>query len=294
MKFKNAVVSFQKFQNEMLLVELDHSRFGVNVRDMMFSSPTRYEALMLMGVMQGELKLSIDYIPHLVPQNGIVWIMPTHITQLTSITHNFKCWMLLVSKSFMAENGRPIQHATPLISYMQLKKKPFTIFEPDEFQSLCESLQVLKKKIGQETHLFHKDMIINTLRGFMLDMGNFFFSKKENIFSPVLTRSEEIFESFLVLLTKHCKEQHDVTFYAEKLFITPQYLSLTLKKQSGRSASQWIQDALMVEAKGLLNIPRITIQEIAHKLHFPDQSTFGKFFKKHTGLSPIAFRKLKV
>ena len=93
------------------------------------------------------------------------------------------------------------------------------------------------------------------------------------------------------MLFEHCKEQHVVTFYAEKLFITPQYLSLILKELTGKSANKWIADALIVEAKMLLKAPQATVQQVADILHFSDQSTFGKFFKKHMGISPMEYRK---
>jgi AraC-like DNA-binding protein len=289
--YKESMVTFENFQNGLSIIEFDQSLLNSKAGEMFFPAPSRYEALMLMGVLNGELELSIDYITYQVPVNGIMWIMPTHIAQLIRITQDFKGWMMLISKSFIEENGHAARHSTPLISYMQLKKYPFSTFEPEEFHSLYESLQLVRKKMKQETHIYHKEEVMNSLKAFLLDMGNFFFGKRENIFFPVLTRKEELFEGFLALLAKHCKEQHEVSFYAEKLCITPQYLSLTLKEQSGRSASQWIQDALMVEAKGMLKMPRTSVQEVADNLNFPDQSTFGKFFKKHTGLSPVAFRK---
>ena len=89
----------------------------------------------------------------------------------------------------------------------------------------------------------------------------------------------------------YCKEQHVVSFYAEQLYITPQYLSLILKELTGRSANKWIDEALMQEAKILLKAPQATVQQVAVALHFSDQSTFGKFFKKHAGMSPMEYRK---
>jgi AraC-like DNA-binding protein len=291
--FRDALVSLENFQDELVLMEFDHVLSKLDVNGMTSPAPTRYEELMLIGVMKGEITMSIDYITHQVPENGILWILPTHIAQAIRITQDFKAWALLLSRSLM-ENGRPSPHHNmPLIPYMQLKKNPFSVFEPEEFTLLYGDLQELRTRIKQETHMFRKEIAFNTLKAFFLDMGNFFFSRKENIFSPVLTRREEIFANFLTLLSKHCMEEHEVSFYAGKLCITPQYLSLVLKEQSGRSASQWIQDALMVEAKSLLKMPSpyISVQEVANRLHFPDQSTFGKFFKKHTGLSPVTFRK---
>ncbi len=131
----------------------------------------------------------------------------------------------------------------------------------------------------------------NAFVGFLLEIANIFMGKKDGLLMPALSRKEELFEQFLQLLFEHCKEQHVVTFYAEKLFITPQYLSLILKELTGKSANKWIDDALIVEAKILLKAPQATVQQVADMLHFSDQSTFGKFFKKHMGISPMEYRK---
>ena len=106
-----------------------------------------------------------------------------------------------------------------------------------------------------------------------------------------ISRKEELLEKFLKLLFENFKEKHIVTFYAEKLFITPQYLSLILKDLTGKSANKWIDDVLIVESKIRLKAPDATVQQVADDLCFSDQSTFGKFFKKHIGISPMEYRK---
>jgi AraC-like DNA-binding protein len=288
---KASIVSMDKFRDDVLYLEFDHERFGVDVNAMELPAPARHDALLLVGIIQGELTLSVDYITHRMPQYAIGWIMPTHISQPLRISQDFRCWLLRLSRTFLEENGSEARHNMSMILYMQLKKYPFCIFEEDEFLALHEDLLTLRQKMQMKMHLFQQEVVINSLKAFQLNMGNFFFGKKENVYTPVLTRKEELFGNFLTLLTKRCKEEHEVSFYAEQLCITPQYLSRTLKEQSGRSAGRWIQDALMVEAKSLLKMPRVSVQEVARQLHFPDQSTFGKFFKKHAGISPAMFRK---
>ncbi|WNW02394.1 AraC family transcriptional regulator [Tenacibaculum sp. HL-MS23] len=96
---------------------------------------------------------------------------------------------------------------------------------------------------------------------------------------------------FLDLLNENFKSERSVQFYADVLCITSGYLSKVLKEVSGKTANQLIDEAVILEAKLLLNNPILSISEIAENLQFSDQSFFGKFFKKHTGLSPTAFRK---
>ena len=108
-------------------------------------------------------------------------------------------------------------------------------------------MQVIREKMRERTHFYQKELVQNAFIGFLLDLGNIMLSKKDRLIRPTLSRKEELFEQFLQLLFEHCKEQHVVTFYAERLFITPQYLSLILKELTGKSANKWIDDALIVE-----------------------------------------------
>ncbi|MDR0349414.1 MAG: helix-turn-helix domain-containing protein [Tannerella sp.] len=288
--YKDTLISCCNFNEDIFIVELGRTALQFESRTAFVPHPRRYEALMLLGVMEGEIGLSVDYVTHQIPKNGVMWIMPAHISQVINMTPDFKGWILSISKDFLADHMDAPRSNMPLI-YLELKKKPFTVFESKEFAVLYESLQTICIRIKQLTHVFHKEVIINAIRSFFLDMGNFFLGKKENVYNPTLTRKEELFADFLKLLSTYCKEHHEVSFYAGKLCITSQYLSLLLKEQSGISASRWIQDAIMAEAKIMLKQPGSNIQEISDKLNFPDQSTFGKFFKKHTKISPAAYRK---
>ncbi len=82
-----------------------------------------------------------------------------------------------------------------------------------------------------------------------------------------------------------------MTFYAEQLFLTPKHLSRVIKEVSGRSAGEWIDEQVILEAKARLKNLSLTVQEISDQLGFPNQSFFGKYFKRHVGLSPSDYRK---
>lgn len=96
---------------------------------------------------------------------------------------------------------------------------------------------------------------------------------------------------FIQLLNKHCRTEHSVSFYAGELCITPEYLSRIMKSFSGKTVNQWISEALIRESEILLRNPDLTIQQVADMLNFSDQSSFGKFFKKHRDISPLAFKR---
>lgn len=99
-----------------------------------------------------------------------------------------------------------------------------------------------------------------------------------------------ILNKFIVAVYTHYMHNRTVQFYAKLQHLSPYYFSTIIKRRSGRSALQWITSITMTIAKQLLNCSNKSIKEIAEILNFPDQSTFGRFFKHHAGCSPMAYR----
>lgn len=108
-----------------------------------------------------------------------------------------------------------------------------------------------------------------------------------------LSRGEEITGRFLALVESHSKEHHTIEWYADELCLTPKYMANVIKEVTGRSAGEFITTNLAMQAKSLLRSTTLSIQEISDRLGFQNQSHFGTFVKRHTGLSPKAFREQK-
>ncbi|MDR2472911.1 MAG: helix-turn-helix domain-containing protein [Tannerella sp.] len=276
------------YNNELLTLSFDSVAVDA-LRSIKPLAPARYNAFVLVGITQGSLQIQIDYVNYVAQNNTIVMIMPSHITSFIKGSSDIKGWVLSVSASYMETFSS--QSRTPtILSYMQLKKNPVTTFDAKDYSELCESFDFLRNKITQRNHVFYDDLINVAVKLFFIELGNIYIGQSVDFTTETFSRQEELFFEFQKLLMEHCTTHHDVAFYADKLCITTQYLSLILNEQSGKSASQWIQEALVVEAKSLLK-PRTSIQEVADALNFPDASTFGKFFKKNTGVSPLTFKK---
>lgn len=97
-------------------------------------------------------------------------------------------------------------------------------------------------------------------------------------------------QKFLRLVREYHRSQRAISFYAEKMYISPKYLSLVIKEATGKSAGEWIDQYVIQEAKNLLRYSGKNVQQIAYELNFSNQSSFGKYFKNLTGLSPTAFQ----
>lgn len=100
-----------------------------------------------------------------------------------------------------------------------------------------------------------------------------------------------LFNNFMMSLVKHAKDERTVAFYAAQASLSPNHFSATIKSESGQPAMYWIKLMTLTMAKHLLTTTRMSAKEIADALGFPDQSTFGRYFKSICGISPTTYRK---
>ena len=265
------------YQEDLLFLEYDKAL--VKSRGETLFSHARLNALALFLVLEGEADLTVDHMPYKLIKGSFLTLMPSHTLRMIHVDEDFRGYLIAVSSSFMNDYGLFRQKNTSMLRYMEIRKNPCAVFEPSEAEVVRDQMLLVRSKIRQKDHYFYKEIMQNALAGLMLELGNIFSAKKEFTASPALSRKEDLLEQFLKLLFENCREQHGVAYYAERLFITPQYLSLILKTLTGKSANKWIDDALIMEARVLLKAPQATVQQVADLLHFSDQSTFGKFLE---------------
>ena len=104
------------------------------------------------------------------------------------------------------------------------------------------------------------------------------------------SRKESLIIQFLSILAIHCKKQHSVQFYAGSLFITSGHLNKIVKQITGKTVKILIAEAVITEAKNLLDDSQLTVAIIAVELEFSSSSSFSVFFKRHTSVSPSRYR----
>ena len=171
------------------------------------------------------------------------------------------------------------------------------LMDPEDVETLRKDVSNLISSLSNKKHLFAEEINYAYFYILLTDMADMMW-KKYGKGSPShisdMKRSDSIMKEFAELLIKHVHKETSVDFYAEKLCISKQYLSLIVKEKTRVTAGVIISSIRAEEAARLLRNPEMTIQQVAEELSFSDQSSFGKFFKKHTGASPLKYRqKLK-
>ncbi len=105
------------------------------------------------------------------------------------------------------------------------------------------------------------------------------------------TRAQWLAAEFKQLVQQHCVAERGLKFYAQQLCVTANHLSEAVKAATGKTAGAWLTEAVVLEAKVLLQNPGLSVAQVADSLHFVDQSTFGKFFKQAAGVAPSQYRQ---
>lgn len=140
------------------------------------------------------------------------------------------------------------------------------------------------------THLFGRELILHHILIFLYEIGAL-TQKYSSMQKLNFSRKEKISMQFSRLVQEHYKRERKLLFYASQLHISSKYLTEVIKEVTGRNAGDFIHELVIMEAKFMLSQNEIPISEISEALHFSDQSFFGKYFKRHCGLSPKAFQK---
>lgn len=137
----------------------------------------------------------------------------------------------------------------------------------------------------------HKHRVaINLVLSYLYEIYEFTYKKVDSRKSNTTKHVDYVMDKFFTLCHDYHVEQHKIQFYAERLNITPRYLNTIARKTLDTTPKDVIDYYISGSAKRILLTTSLTNQQIADKLNFPDQATFGQFFKRNVGLTPNEFR----
>lgn len=291
-EFKGALGG-ANFEDSILFTRIDKEnvqKFN-DVAEDMFLTRSIENILCNILVISGELKIVLDYKKYIIGAHSSFGIMPLNIITGIEASPNFKAYILTCSNEFLTTS---ILDKKPLsISQLiNVEQTPVHSFDEIEYNAVKSSLMRLEQYLYDTTHLLRKEIVSNALYNVMLESANIFLKRsKQEKAKTKSTIKETYIKKFLEELVKNGDKEHNPSFYADKLCISVQYLSLILKEVSGKTANAWIAQYLITRAKVMLRKQENTIQQISEILSFSDQSSFGKFFKKHVGISPKRYQE---
>ena len=277
--------TIHNFENKVLLLNL----FG---NDWVKSNvlPVRVPVMNFFIVEEGFLEIELDYNLHRVNQNFLFVILPEHIIQRINVSENFKGRCLVIDQEYFGKIGLNKDRLYQP-NFLDIRRTPVFLLTKDEIEEVYSVWDRILQKIYQQNYYLKDEIIKIYLSEYFLGLDNMMIGRNCNPNIQKLSRQEELLFGFLQLLQEYALKEHRVTFYADRLRITTQHLSLILRQLTGKPTREWITDTILVEAKILLKHSGQSVQQIADSLYFQDSSTFCKFFRNLTGMTPAGYRK---
>jgi AraC family transcriptional activator of pobA len=251
-----------------------------------FSNPVKLDVVVAVICIKGSVKGTVNLRQFCAESPCLFIVLTGQILQCESFSEDFSGHFIVMSKLFL-ENLLVNSHiGLPL--FFSVHENPWTPLTVEELVSMTDYYTMLQKAVSNKDNPHRIDIVKHLTLAFF-----FGFSYQYHKIPDITTKSkhEILVDKFLNCVKANYKVKRGMEFYAGKLCLTPKYLSRVIKETSGKSANEWIDNYVTLEAKELLKSTNMTIQQISDKLNFPSQSFFGKYFKRLAGMSPKEFRK---
>lgn len=239
---------------------------------------------------RGSATVTVDQLRDRVTRDTLLLLLPGSILHLNERTDDFRVRFCAFSLELFSEAAYRLDP-----SFFHILHEHAIIRLPDRIiEGVRNWFQMASYTYRDRGNIFRNTIIRNRLQNVLLEA----FDKTQR-FAPDVhsqtgtTRQADLFQRFVALVHEHCTEQREVAFYADRLCISTRYLSTIIRSVAHSTAKEFIDRSVVLEIKMLLGSTELSVQEIAYRLHFPDQSYLGRFFKKHTGVSPTEFRNAK-
>ncbi len=201
---------------------------------------------------------------------------------------DFQCRIIYARSSF-------IELCTPRTNYgikgsIALFIDPIIHLTQEQFDLCMRDYDILQSRISNTHHLFWRESVVNAMQAAILDF--FDFHARIHGDSDITTQQTSIMTRFIELLDSGIYREHrEVSYYADKLCVTPKYLSEISKKVSGYAANYWINRYTSLDISRLLRDRSLTFVQISDMFHFSSPAYFSRYVQRTLGLNPTQYRE---
>lgn len=252
--------------------------------------PHRHNYYTVLLIQRAKGQHKIDFNTYELANEQIFFVAPGQVHQVIEVEKSIG-FSMTFSNQFLIENSIPISFIDSLNLFHNYGQSPPLVPSKAQF----DTIELFANQIFA---LFNSDVnmkglsIGSYLKLLLIECNN--ICAINPIESDIDTSGVNLIRTFKNLVDNHYKREHSTTFYAKELYITPDHLNRTFKARIGKTAKEYIQARIITEAKRLLYFTDLTNKEIAYELGFNEPANFSAFFKKHTQLSPLNFKKNEI
>lgn len=203
---------------------------------------------------------------------------------------NFKGYLISIDYDFLDELYRG---STSLINWRKEDNVRIIHLDKKEIRSFKLLVNMIQDIMQSNDSSINKETFnlqIKSISCKVLDLFNNTATGEKSDLSS--SRKDELSKKFIDMVHTYGTSQRDLAFYADKLCMTPKYLSSVVSKTTGKKAKKWIEDFIMSQSMHMLKSTRLNISQISYYLNFESPSDFCRYFHKCAGMTPRQYRKL--
>ena len=259
--------------------------------------PCRFHGYMAFFCIKGEFEVEINLKKFTIRKDSMFIYTPGNIVRVTNIDPREKesVHFVVVAISEDLMSSTRFDFSKLYNESLRLLESPCVVINENE-RGLYRKYFDLIQEVSKMRMPNMRESVTALISSIFYLMGAMWTDRltaaKKNGGDEMSTRSKIVLEDFLLLVRDYHTKERSLSFYADKLYLTPKYLSKLIKSVSGKSAHEWIDSFVILEAKNLLKYSDMSIKSIVYELNFPNQTTFYRFFKTKTGLTPSEYRKM--
>ena len=257
--------------------------------------PIRFDGYILFFLKRGHFQIDFNLSSFDIHEHSLLVSVPGNIIRIASPLEedakDTEVVFIFFSKEFVS--GLHLDFNQVFQESVRMLQTPCIDLNEEQL-ALAESYFLLARQIVRSSYNNKREIIgglLSSLSYMTDDVWSEQFRQHRSSRLENTSRANQIYDRFMQLVNKYHTSERGMAFYADKLSLTPKYLSKVVKEASGRSGPEWIDAFVILEAKNLLRYSDESIKEIVYKLYFPNSSVFNKFFRLHTGMSPSEYRR---
>lgn len=266
----------------------NYSAGGRNLEGFLSGKKNSYpDMIIIMLCLKGNARINVRFAEYVMKENTFLAIAPGIPFYSIGESSDFRIDIIAIQEHVFDKLSHGI---IKFYFYRILYDNPFLKI-PAEKMKMCMKIHYyLKNFVEQENDNFFKKQITAKFLDILFFEACNIILHKPDTRSSRARHKDEVTGRFIKMVEQNFRKNRKVEFYADKLNITPKYLTAILKITTGKTATKWIDDYTILEAKTLLRTGTATIQEISYDLGFTTPSHFAKFFKDRTGITPTEAR----
>ena len=239
-------------------------------------------------VLEGSLSVDLNGVTHQLSRNTSLFVDRKVVIENIMHSQDFRCLVCAMS----TDMGFSFFNKSLLQSVMHILSNPVIPMSQDEVDLMVKYYELLVFKMDHPEMNFGRETVRDIIRCFAYDLlSDINKHLTRNGEEDMLRQGDRIFRRFMLLLAEDTTATRSVKSYADELCVSPKYLTSVCRKHSDHTASDLIATAVISRIKQLLLYSDLSIKEVAAEMGFDNLSFFGKYVKKHLGLSPNHYRK---